>query len=71
MVVEDQAAPWAKSSASGRGKVRNVRRDGGLGEAAEHAERGHAVALGRPGAVGRRSHDAGHLAAGHERQRRA
>ena len=63
-------APWAKSSASGSAKVKYSGATGDLGEAAERAEGGDAVAGLDRRAVGGAAHDAGDLAAGHERQRR-
>ena len=71
MVVEDQRRrPGRSRASSGSGKVRYVGRDGDLGEAAEHAERGDPVARLDGGALRRAADDAADLAAGDERQRR-
>ena len=71
MVVEDQPGALGEVQRVGQLEGQEAGRDRDLGEAAEHAERGHAVAGLDARAVGRAAHDAGHLAAGDERQRRA
>ena len=63
-------APCAKSSASGSAKVSHARRHGHLGEAAEHAERGDAVAGLEARAGGALRTTPADLAARDERQRR-
>ena len=70
VVVEDQPGALREVQLVREREGQPRRRDGHLGEAAEHAERGDAVARREPRAVRRTAHDAGHLAARHERQRR-
>ena len=70
MVVEDQPRALGEVELVGQREGEELGRDGDLGEAAEHAARGDAVAGRDRRAVGRAAHDAADLAAGHERQRR-
>ena len=68
MVVEDQPGALREVELLGQREHELRLRERELGEAAEHAERRHAVALADRGALRRPPHDARHLAAGHERQ---
>src|SRR5271154_398029 len=70
VVVEDQTRAVREVELGGQREREELGRDSRLGESAEPAERGHAVALGDLGARGRTAYDPGNLAAGHERQRR-
>ncbi len=70
MVVEDETRALGEVQLRRQREREELGRHGRLGEAAEPAERGHAVARLHLRSLGGAAHDAGDLAAGHERQRR-